>query len=315
MFRLHALLLVTLLAQASGAQFTYDARIEGDLSLHQVCEDRVVPVLKIRNSGTATMHGCVVETWKNGLVQSSFDWQLAVPALTGQVRQPIFPEVMDVVEGDVIEMRIISVNGFADEDPEGNIHSFTVGMEAVQAPSFLVEIRISSSVLAELDWYIRDANGTVVATASDVVVAPSEDVLVWAELAPATCYSVEVSDVAGFTGGTFTVRSGSEEVVTLTGDDVAAGMRPGFRTGIVAGIPVTTSSAPPALAWSADTRELRSLKEGRGWVRLLDAAGRVVYQGAMDADSPLNLEHIAPGIYLAAHRDASDRSSILRFTR
>ena len=47
----------------------------------------------------------MVETWKNGVMENSFDWQLAIAAVTNE-RQTAFPGGA-ATAGDVLEFRII----------------------------------------------------------------------------------------------------------------------------------------------------------------------------------------------------------------
>jgi hypothetical protein len=52
---------------ATIAQTNYDARILEYTGLKYPCAGGATPVVRIKNIGTQTMSGCVVETWKNGL--------------------------------------------------------------------------------------------------------------------------------------------------------------------------------------------------------------------------------------------------------
>ena len=61
-----------LLALVASAQTVYDARIDDYRGLKYACDGSVTPVLRIQNVGSATMSTCVVETWKNGVVDNTF---------------------------------------------------------------------------------------------------------------------------------------------------------------------------------------------------------------------------------------------------
>ena len=145
------------------AQNTYDARILDYAGLKYPCEGASAPVLKIQNVGTATMGTCVVETWKNGLMVNTFNWILAVPALTGQVRQPVLPLVPEVQPGDELEFRIISVNEQPDQDASGNILQLDLDAEVKYADDgdLTVEV-ITGEVSGEVYWRLITASGQTV---------------------------------------------------------------------------------------------------------------------------------------------------------
>ena len=88
---------------AASAQTNYDAKILEYTGLKYPCAGAATPVVRIKNIGTQTMSGCVVETWKNGLFDNSFNWNLAVPAPTGATRQPALPVINGVNDGDLLE--------------------------------------------------------------------------------------------------------------------------------------------------------------------------------------------------------------------
>src|SRR5436190_17453258 len=147
------------------AQTTYDARILQYTGLKYPCDDGVTALLKIRNEGSATMSGCVVETWKNGIQVATFNWQLAIPALQGETRQPIFPPLPDVDPGDELEFHIISVNTIPDEDPSGNILQVDLDQVPATSPSTTVSIEVETGANpGDLTWEIRNSLAEVVAT-------------------------------------------------------------------------------------------------------------------------------------------------------
>lgn len=310
-------ILLLAFAPCAVAQNTYDATIVGDIGLRQVCNDQVIPVLKIRNSGSETMSGCVVETWKNGFMVGSFDWQLAVPAATGQLRQPAFPAVTDVVPGDEIEMRIISVNTHPDQGPEGNTRTIVVGDEPPVATTYLAEVHLTTTAQAEVDWILRNAQGAAVAQRTASVLVPGQDQVVWVELAPASCYSVEVVDVGGtgFEGALLTVRCGGEPVVTVGPAEVQSGTRPGFSSGVAATVPDMAAGGTISLGWSMTEHRLRVAdgEQGPATLMVLDGAGRLVHQASLllgDQVHTIDMEHLASGSYVAVVRQREHQRSL-----
>lgn len=89
------LAVVVVLPLSIVAQFDLDARILDYKGSKFLCEGTVTPKLIIRNEGNMAMSGCVAETWKTGVIVNTFDWQLAIPAVQGGSRQPVFPDVPD----------------------------------------------------------------------------------------------------------------------------------------------------------------------------------------------------------------------------
>lgn len=178
------------------AQSTYDARVVAQVGIDYACDGLTHPTLKIRNEGTSPMIGCVVETWKNSVFDNSFNWELAVSALTGQSRTPQFPPI-SAVEGDQIELRIISVNGVPDEVQDGNIYTYTVQAPPVEAAEVLVMVEVlTDDFPEETSWAIRDAAYQAVATSpSYTEAATTMQTPVY--LLPDACYWFEVMDSFG----------------------------------------------------------------------------------------------------------------------
>ncbi|MEZ4738900.1 MAG: hypothetical protein R2818_05970 [Flavobacteriales bacterium] len=151
MTRSKLLALTTLLFPAlCTAQATYDARIVQYVGTTYACDGEVRPIMKIINNGTETMIGCVVETWKNGLLDNSFDWQLPIPA-TGPGAHAFVP-CSGGRPGDMLEFRIISVNGIADQVEEGNVHQLEVRQtQYADAPLVRVEVTTDDAP-TETSW-------------------------------------------------------------------------------------------------------------------------------------------------------------------
>ncbi|MBK9149455.1 MAG: T9SS type A sorting domain-containing protein [Flavobacteriales bacterium] len=180
---------------SAAAQTTYDAKILEYTGLRYACDGDATPVLKIQNVGSSSMSGCVVETWKNGIQQNSFDWQLAIPAPQGEVRQPSFPPV-NVEPGDELEFRIISVNTIPDEDPVGNILAIEMDQAPAQANGGDMEVEIDlGDDPGSVVWSVSNALNQVVAQGG-----PYEDanITVTEELALAedACFTFRTEDLS-----------------------------------------------------------------------------------------------------------------------
>lgn len=157
------LLPVLILPACVAGQAQFDARILGYEGLNYACDGVVHPRLKIANNGSEVMNTCVVETWKNGIIDNSFNWELAVGAVQAEVRQPLLPAV-DVVDGDVLQFHIISVNGQPDEVADGNVLDREIDDSPLEASTSLV--RVDVSVQGEgggFTWALHDVQGGVVA--------------------------------------------------------------------------------------------------------------------------------------------------------
>jgi hypothetical protein len=315
------LLFVVLWSANLNGQFSHDARIEDDLGLRQVCYGQVIPVLKIRNLGTEIMSGCVVETWKNGVQVGSFDWQLAVPAAQGELRQPSFPAVSDVAPGDVLQMRIISVNTVPDQDATGNFRDITIAADVPMADTYTVEVTVTSTESVTVDWMLRDESGVVVAQDLALELVPPMDRVVWVELDPSSCYSIEVNAVDGsqFVGGALVVRSGGNEVVGIGAADVASGVRKGFETGVVAAVEESEASGV-RMFWNEDQGRLM-IQRSHGIataINIHDAAGRVVFaSGSADrsVEEGIQLDMLRPGSYVATSTTAMGEVTFMRFVK
>ncbi len=267
----------------AAAQATYDARILDYTGLRFACEGSASPVLRIQNAGSATMGSCVVETWSNGLMVNTFNWTLAVPALQGEVRQPVLPVVPDLEPGDVLEFRIISVNGIADEDPNGNIMSVPLDVPVVAAGSYVMGLVLSMAAAPDsLTWAITNGAAQVVAQGGPYTTG--DEVEQWVQLMPEECYMLRLAEVGGdpVGGAQLSVFVDGTPVTVLDAGTAAAPARSGIITGLAMAQP---DRGPSALQVypnpAADVLHLR-LPNAKGELRyrLIDATGRVVLERA-----------------------------------
>lgn len=304
---MRALILILLFAHTSfqlRGQAIYDARIEDYVGLRYACDGMVQPVLKIANNGTETMFGCVVETWKNGAFTSSFDWQLATPALEGQVRTPLIPEV-PADPSDVLEFRIISVNGVADEVADGNIlELLVVEPDEAAGPLVLVEIRTDDQP-EETTWTIRDAGYEVVASGGPYSI-PNTVEQTWVELQAFTCYQLEVIDASedGITSGVASLSSTDQEAFTMDVASPFAIVQRGFITGDVLTIrsrgTTTAVRVFPVPSSEGVTLDLPPSLMAPVHMDLLDPAGRIVHTTTLfhtGTYNNLSLGHVGSGHY------------------
>jgi hypothetical protein len=218
---------------AASAQNAFDARILSYEGLDFACEGMIEPTLKIQNMGTNTMSTCVVETWKNGLPVSSFNWILAVPALTGDVRQPTLPPVGGVSLGDEVEFRIKTVNTVPDQDPVGNILNVAMDRipEFAQGGNLSMDVT-TGSVPGSVMWVIKNSGGQVVAEGG-----PYEDanttLQVPVSLDDSECYKIEALDASRGSAPDIVLQLVDAQGVVLgiEGADLLTPFTDGLRTG------------------------------------------------------------------------------------
>lgn len=261
------------------AQNTFDARILSYEGLQYACDGSVDPRLKIQNVGTQTMTTCVVETWKNGLLQNSFNWVLATAALSGDIRQPTLPSVA-VEEGDALEFRIISVNEQPDQGAEGNIiqQVLTGAVEACALQTVEVEV-VTDAAAAEITWSLRTALGTPLAQGGPYEGAGTYSS--WVTLPAEACLALDLNDSGGngITDGRLSVRCAGSELVQINGNAFTDRVTTGLRTGSIVGVNEQRAKGELRLVPNPASAFVRvQCSELSGVVRidLHDATGRCV---------------------------------------
>ncbi|MBK8499708.1 MAG: T9SS type A sorting domain-containing protein [Flavobacteriales bacterium] len=255
------------------AQTTYDARILDYVGQKYPCEGGTTPILKIRNEGSASMGGCVVETWKNGLFVSSFNWQLAIPAVTGETRQPALPPIGVVLPSDELEFRIISVNTVPDEDSDGNI----LGIELDQAPAAAIggDMEVEIALGADpgsVTWSVKNDLNQVVAGGG-----PYEDensvVTESIDLPSNGCYTFYAEDaLRSVTGSSVKVKRNGNTLINA--GDLSSLYSKGLTTG-------TGAPCANALEYEVTTDALGS---ENWWEIVREGTGAVVCTGGPYAD-------------------------------
>ncbi|MCB0769019.1 MAG: T9SS type A sorting domain-containing protein [Flavobacteriales bacterium] len=307
-------LLATLsLSSTCTAQATHDARIVQYVGTTYACDGTVTPVMKIINNGTETMIGCVVETWKNGLLDNSFDWQLPLPAAEGQVRTPAFPAV-DADTGDELEFRIISVNGVPDEVADGNSYSLDV-LPALIAASPVVRLGVTTDdAPEETSWTVRNAEYVEVASGGPYTAANTYHEH-WLELDPFSCYLLEVTDAAGngLNSGFVGVYSADQPVLELMPEPFAL-HSDGFVTGDAAGLIDPPTVGPLSLFPNPSEGQITlDLPKDFGsniHVKVIDLSGRTVAtlsSSASNGPFVMDLSGLAVGGYHIQASDANGR--------
>lgn len=308
----NSIALLLLFAAASVcAQNTFDARILSYEGLQYPCDGALQPRVKIQNVGTQTMTTCVVETWKNGLVQNSFNWVLASAALSGDIRQPALP-IIEVIEGDQLEFRIISVNEVLDQGPEGNIlqQALTGAVEACALQTVEVEV-VADGNADEITWTVRNAQGTALAQGGPFAIAGTYSA--WVTLPADACLALELNDGGGngIAGGRLTVRCSGTDLVEIDGNSFTDRATTGLRTGNVVGVsellePAVLHMFPnPAVdqvcvQWQGNA--------GMAELTVFDAMGRSVHARSLAAGTysvVLDLAGIDAGMHLLQVRHAN----------
>jgi hypothetical protein len=289
------------------AQSTYDASFVGYTGLRYVCDDGFTPVVRIQNMGTATMSTCVVETWKGGIMVNTFDWELAVPAQTGDIRQPALPEIPDAEAGEIYEFRIISVNDELDEGSDGNVLSMQLDDQPEVAQDEQVNVLVVTGMVpSEYVWTIKDELGQVAATGGpyNTVSTPHETTV---DLDPFACYQfivdgeIDPSDMSA----SITLHSNAEVVIMLAAAQYD-GFAKGFRTNGTIGLDeIEESMIEVMFDASISGYVVRSRLPLRS-VELLDLSGRSMkqWQGtAMQIGIPGGT--VTPGVYLLSATSAN----------
>jgi hypothetical protein len=195
--RTRTLFIAATLAPTLLSAQSFDATILSYEGLDRTCDGSITPVLRIQNTGGETMTSCDIDILRNGLADNTFNWVLAVPALTGEVRKPALPTITGLQPGDELEFRITTVNTQPDEVSTGNVITRTVQGESVEGDSYrvLVEVRTDGDP-QETTWSLKDATGVAVATGGPYTNAEAVE-RSWVDLDPAVCYALRVDDSGG----------------------------------------------------------------------------------------------------------------------
>lgn len=318
MLRIITLPIIVFAGLLSGHAQSYDAQFIAYVGLRFPCEGEVTPVVRIMNAGTVTMTGCVVDTWKNGVMVNSFDWQLAVPAAQGVVRAPVLPSI-DVEGGDVLEFRIISVNGIPDEGTDPN--SMVVAMDDiplhVPSPTVRVEV-LTDGNPGETTWAIRDTDHQVVAGGGPYTEANTVHET-WTTLDPGSCYLYEVLDAGGdgFVGsGHVRLYSLGDELHAVGAVDPFAVARQGVLTGTSVSVPEQGGGIGAVVFPSPGAGLVTIQLEGaEGMVRMdvFDVSGRAVLPGkrlSADGPSSIDLSSLENGRYHVRLQDGKGRIAV-----
>ena len=218
--RTSSLLIAALLAPVLLTAQSFDATILSYEGLDRTCDGSITPVLRIQNTGGETMTSCDIDILRNGLADNTFNWVLAVPALSGEVRKPALPTITGLQPGDELEFVITTVNTQPDEVATGNVITRTVQGESVEGDSYrvLVEVRTDGDP-QETTWSLKDATGVVVASGGPYTNAETVE-RSWVDLDPAACYALRVDDSGG-NGMDARALPGYVKVIAL-GDELIA---------------------------------------------------------------------------------------------
>lgn len=294
--------LLSLLAEPLAAQHEFDAGFVRYEGLRYACDGSFTPVVAIKNLGSSSMNSCVVDTWKNGLQVGSFNWVLAVAAVTGETRRPALPGVSDVLPGDVLEFRIISVNGQADQGLTDNVLQVVVEEAPPVAESYVVRVAIPAAFAGGTSWRVMDAAGMTVAQGGPYT--GGGDAEAWVTLEDTRCYALELTGEAFCEGRLF---SDGNEVIAVTCGSEAGIASEGFLTGTLLGMEEDMSGHgiqvfpnPTSGLLQVELHDHRSVPFSR--ITLHDATGRewsagTIQQG-QDGRQVLDLSGAPDGVHV-----------------
>lgn len=320
LMRTTALFVGMICVLATSAQNDYDATIVDYVGLRYPCNGDVVPTLRIQNAGTVTMNTCVVETWKNGVFLSSFNWVLTVPAPTGAVRQPSLPTVSGMAQDDTLEFRIIDVNSVPDQDPAGNIRQVPLDVTPDLAgnSTLLVEV-VTDAQPAETSWTLRNAAGQVLAQGGGYTVAFEVD-SVWVTTVPGECLMLRVNDAGGDgMAGNVRVHDAGGIVSEVDGATFADAAERGIVSGTVtaleaAGAPAFRVAPVPAMDRVAVRFSNGAMGVDR--IELLDATGRSVRSWPVgpsgNGEHVLDLSGVPDGVHFLHLRSTAAGAHVVR---
>jgi hypothetical protein len=301
---------VLALSSNVAAQADFDAAIVDYVGLRYVCDGEVVPTLRIQNQGTTSMVTCVVETWKNGLFNNSFDWILSSPAATGVTRQPTLPVIAGLIAGDVLEFRIIEVNGVPDQQATGNILSMPLDLQPVSAVSYVVMVEVlTDNAPGETTWSLWDDQAQMVAQGGPYTLA-ADTARTWVTLAPLSCTQLEVRDAGGdgLMGGYVKVYDLGSPIINVDGVGFADRALVGLLAGQVMAVDELRAERSELRFFPnpSDGRVTAVVEGGPGDRRILqlfDAAGRLALErtAIISADGTLVLDvaQLCDGAYSA----------------
>ncbi len=243
-----ALATVALIAQSN----QYDSRIDTYVGLRYPCDGSVQPVLRIQNVGGETMTSCDIDILKNGVADNTFNWILGVPAATNEFRQPTLPVMTGVQPGDILEFRILTVNGQPDQGLTENIKEFAMTDEKGDADSYQVQVKVlTDDNPGETSWRIKDALGATVAQ-SPVYTDPGELRETSVTLSGDQCYNFEVYDGGSDGFGESSREVGYAKLVSLGADVAVASGAFGALYRKVAQTGTETGCIPSQLTTTAD---------------------------------------------------------------
>lgn len=293
-------LLLMIAPSALLAQGTYDASFVRYKGLRYICDGVFTPVVTIKNTGTAAMGSCVVDTWKNGLHVNSFNWQLAVEAQPDESRNPALPAMNGVQVGDELEFHIMTVNGFPDEDAVGNTLTLVVDEEPPTADSYLVQVVIPAAAATTTTWRVLNALGQPVVQGGPYPAAADQEQ--WVMLDPSACYALEV---LGSENCEARLYSEGQEVLAASCGKGGIDSY-GFLTGTLQGIASGTMNEELLLAPNPTSGTVRlhagQRLVGSQHVLLHDAMGRVVRTNRItvsaDGTAWLDLYGVSDGTYV-----------------
>ena len=218
-YTLLPVLALVFVTSAHGQGNQFDSRIDSYVGLRYPCDGTVQPVLRVQNVGGETMTSCDIDVLKNGIANTTFNWILGVPAIPGDFRQPALPVMTNVQPGDILEFRILTVNGQPDQGESENIKQFAMTDEKGDAGSYQVQVKVlTDDSPGETSWKIKNALGATV-TQSPVYTQAGTLTETLATLAADQCYNFEVYD-SGSDGFGDAREAGYAKLVSL-GQDVA----------------------------------------------------------------------------------------------
>ena len=260
------------------------------------CSGVAEPVVRMTNNGSNTLASAVLEVQANGEVVKSVEWNGNLGVFESadvELGEVVFP----VQESNELAVRIVSVNGVADEAPLNNTVSTTV---AGSPDNSQVEIKLTVRTddnPGETTWKLTNlATGEVVLEGGPYEEA-NHKYTETLDIPADGCYDFTIFDAGGdgFTGsGLYGMKAGNKTL--FSGKSFGYSESNEFSYEVYAGAEEYSDQAAGVYP-NPTTGVVYVTTERSQRVVIYNMAGQCVYEGVCDGMLQLDLKLFGSGVY------------------
>ncbi len=203
---------------------TNNAALQEIYEIDDKCENKVSPVVKIKNYGSDDITSLTFEYSVNSGTTETYNWTGSAIAYTEETDIELDEITFNIQQSNTLDIEITQVNGTSDDDPANNSASIDFDQSPQAVGALHLELNTYSNG-SECTWEITTYDGTVIYEGGPYQNNQTieEDIYLGND-----CYKFSLMDSGGDGGSTAKLKDDENNTICLIGGSYGSGQTEEF---------------------------------------------------------------------------------------